>query len=750
MPTPEPSSVRRTDSIIPMPARGGAAASRAGPRRGASRRSITRSLTGSLPPGSRERNLRHLPDAAPPLPDGDDPDLNPSTTPQPVASSSTAAPQAATGDQAATGNESDAAIVATCRRENSPLNRRLGTIEQDFPVARRDLTSLNSRLATLETDFQSHRREARDLNRENPDDNVALEAINLLRTDVNFLLEKMSTAAQQQVEQVQHQSTPALADNRPQPTDNEVDPVVAVEAATDNQAPIVAPQVPSQSAEPARAQPVRTAPRATQSASAARSTSRRTTRSSRRSTRRTSHRVKHEDSTETETSDSSDSEESTGDNAEQGEQGQQDQQPPSFGEIAFGNRRKGPKHPNLDSLVPSEERFDRLLSYRYYRLHKTNANRSSATMTRLHKTLKNLELTMREYKFSGEDPILIFDFLSRLVEEADTNSMTEGQLMVCLPHMLTKSAAKQYRAACNSSRSAGLKYWPEAVQYLLRTYATETAIREAVRDLENIRQSPTEDETAFATRINEAVYRCGNVYDDIEKIGFFINGLREETRTIVQRYRRDQPRYELSYDRIVQFARDEGDSYRARNRAPPALRPALANQQTTPRTPRRTDRTVSFVDPALSASTQDEGLYLAGDGDTDTLSSIPTSYLPSTSTGSVNQAQVEAILLAMQAQGRFRPRSPSPRRGNPGGNPVAKPPICFGCYQHGHILPECKFPISDFRKVVENYEKLTADDKARVPSTHYDIAKRFVEAKNTPAKDKTPDPNTADKDESKI
>ena len=76
---------------------------------------------------------------------------------------------------------------------------------------------------------------------------------------------------------------------------------------------------------------------------------------------------------------------------------------------------------------------------------------------------------MKEYKFSGEDPILIFDFLSRLVEEADTNGMSEGQLMVCLPHMLTTKAAQQYRSASNSSRSNGLKYWPVAVQYLLRT-----------------------------------------------------------------------------------------------------------------------------------------------------------------------------------------------------------------------------------------------------------------------------------------
>ena len=158
------------------------------------------------------------------------------------------------------------------------------------------------------------------------------------------------------------------------------------------------------------------------------------------------------------------------------------------------------------------------------------------------------------------------------------------------------------------------------------------------------------------------------------------------------------------------------------------------------------------MDPSLSTSNPDDGLYYAdGDGSTQ-LSSIPTSDLPSTpstTTGSVNQAQVEAILLAMQAQGKFRPRSPSPRRGNPGWNTGIKPPICFGCYQHGHILPDCKFPISDFPKIVENYEKLSADDKARVPKTHYEMAKRFIEAKTERAKNDTPNPETDKPEESK-
>ena len=249
-----------------------------------------------------------------------------------------------------------------------------------------------------------------------------MEVISTLRTDVNFILERLSDLPRQvdiaSPHPVQHQQRAALAANNNDgnhSSDSEVDPVVAIEAATD-----IRPNINNQAsreaatqAQPSRPQTVTHAPRAT-AQSAARTTSRRSNRtvnSSPRSSRRTSNRVKHEDSTETDTSDPSDSDDPhTADVAHH-----EHEQAPDFSEISFHNRRKGPKHLHLDSLVPSEERFDRLLSYRYYRLHKTNSNRSNTTMNRVHKILKNLELTMRDYKFSGEDPILIFDFLSRLV-----------------------------------------------------------------------------------------------------------------------------------------------------------------------------------------------------------------------------------------------------------------------------------------------------------------------------------------------
>lgn len=58
----------------------------------------------------------------------------------------------------------------------------------------------------------------------------------------------------------------------------------------------------------------------------------------------------------------------------------------------------------------------------------------------LHRTLKNLALKLKDFKISGQPPICIFDFLGRLVEEADTLDMNEGRRIVffrtCCPRPL--------------------------------------------------------------------------------------------------------------------------------------------------------------------------------------------------------------------------------------------------------------------------------------------------------------------------
>lgn len=124
-------------------------------------------------------------------------------------------------------------------------------------------------------------------------------------------------------------------------------------------------------------------------------------------------------------------------------------------------------------------------------------------------------------KLSGEYPILIFDFLTKLVEEADTLDISEGQLMVLLPHLLTGSVTDQYRAAANESRSStigGIVHWLQDVQHLLRTYVTKREITEALDEFNNVHQTDNENWTAYAARLNNAAYRCGNIHVEDCKI----------------------------------------------------------------------------------------------------------------------------------------------------------------------------------------------------------------------------------------
>lgn len=69
--------------------------------------------------------------------------------------------------------------------------------------------------------------------------------------------------------------------------------------------------------------------------------------------------------------------------------------------------------------------------------------------------------------------------------------MNEWQLMVCLPQMLTNTTTREYRSRSTVDRTDGLECWPEAVKYFLRTYATDSEIRQETEYQEDIRQNET-------------------------------------------------------------------------------------------------------------------------------------------------------------------------------------------------------------------------------------------------------------------
>jgi len=53
--------------------------------------------------------------------------------------------------------------------------------------------------------------------------------------------------------------------------------------------------------------------------------------------------------------------------------------------------------------------------------------------------------------------------------------------------------------------------------------------------------------------------------------------------------------------------------------------------------------------------------------------------------------------------------------------------ICHCCYAYGHIAPQCQSRLYNLRQTLENYEKLTEEEKKTVPDTSYESAKAYLE-----------------------
>ena len=104
-------------------------------------------------------------------------------------------------------------------------------------------------------------------------------------------------------------------------------------------------------------------------------------------------------------------------------------------------------------------------------------------------------------------------------------------------------------------------------------------MREAVIRVQELKQKLNEDELSYNARLSHAVYRCGNVFGEAQKITFFVNGLLPDIRSRVDRHRESIPRHAVRYNMIVQYARDEGESVRAQAAtARPVKRQALTYQ----------------------------------------------------------------------------------------------------------------------------------------------------------------------------
>ena len=133
--------------------------------------------------------------------------------------------------------------------------------------------------------------------------------------------------------------------------------------------------------------------------------------------------------------------------------------------------------------------------------------------------IRNFALMMKQHAFDGSDPMKIFEIISRFVNEADMHRMSEAQAFIALPIFMSHPAEKNFRTSIGGTSQKGtVTCWPEAVQHLLRTYATPAAMLEVMDKLRSIRQGETETEESYRNRLHESINLCGNVHNKGEKI----------------------------------------------------------------------------------------------------------------------------------------------------------------------------------------------------------------------------------------
>ena len=430
----------------------------------------------------------------------------------------------------------------------------------------------------------------------------------------------------------------------------------------------------------------------------------------------------------------------------------------------FREKKKGKKHRGLKELRAPNPLYDRLLSYRLYRLRDTSQSRSSRATAKVKDFIKRMELKLKDHYFSGEDPVLVLDFLVRFCKEADTQGMSEAQAYLAVPYFLKGFALNQFESVTETATSSegGVTCWPEAVQYLLRSYATSTNLQQALLELRDIRQRSGEDEVQYSTRLNTALCRCGNVHPPAEVMTMFTDGLDPAISSLVSRHRAERPR--VSYIQLVQFAREEGAAYRARQGSSrrPIAAPVRVQQAL-----QRPRRSVNFMEqsPPNSAgsSLRDpnaDQMLLFGES---MRSSIPTTELPSTEFTSLESEEVvdEVLAINPRREGHYASRRPAINPSTTRNVPAARLPyqtpalrairpgwvdrplnaapppgqqrimpegrnrlICYSCYMlDKHISPECDLKLSELDQVVANYDMLTEQEKARVPKDSYERAR---------------------------
>ena len=415
-----------------------------------------------------------------------------------------------------------------------------------------------------------------------------------------------------------------------------------------------------------------------------------------------------------------------------------------------GSRRRRALRKTLTELNPSNRRFARVLSYKNYRLHDRNSSERGKIRRRVASWTKRMTTSVG--KFSGADPISVLQFLAKFKIAADNNGIPEGGAKLVLRNFLTGRAAEAYDASLYvdalGMETMGIQHWPDAVHWLLQTYAKDSHIRDVVTRIRDLKQKDQETEYDFGHRVLATYSRIPGVYTQADQVVTFIEGLHEAVSAGVNRDRQVAPNSYETIHSVMDLANSHGIVERARSAQLGKLKPIRRNvmlvepDNPTNSSGHSTSVASGYADhPAALAIENQESLSMPSTPSFSTYTPserTPTSHV-TTDIGSASQAAALAIVpnrnprLADDAQPYRpgwidrRPRQPTMLR-----NPQSEnyPQVgttdqrrCFFCASLSHYVPDCPFVTEAVRiEARRNLMEATPAQRALLPNWTFTVA----------------------------
>ena len=201
---------------------------------------------------------------------------------------------------------------------------------------------------------------------------------------------------------------------------------------------------------------------------------------------------------------------------------------------------KGPKAEGLSEIDPSDPRFATVLSYRCYRLRNTDPSRGPEVERDTGVFSRRMAHTMGPLTFDGSKPIAILQFLRTLKRELDGNGRSEGAALLLCPKFLIGDALETYNTQFDLANDGlgGFQTWPEAIQFLLRTYAKDAYIEEALQELDECIQGTEETEEVFAKRLRSQTRQMAGEFSQQDLITRYLRRCHLSLRPVLRDTRR--------------------------------------------------------------------------------------------------------------------------------------------------------------------------------------------------------------------